>query len=185
MSKPEEQFIRLLSEANELGLGYLIVGGNAINLYGYLRTTYDFDLAIFDEHVATWRALLEKHGYENYFGTPSFLRFKVGSGADLFPVDLMLLDESTYTKLNHRALIKSFGGVSIRIPDPIHLIAMKLHALKNEHRVQQGKDLQDILGLIHSVGMRADNAELQGVLEKYSTSEIRSEILRQLGDQNV
>ena len=40
------------------------------------------------------------------------------------------------------------NGLTLAIPSPLHLIAMKLHALRNPQRFETGVDLQDVKHLI-------------------------------------
>ena len=63
---------------------------------------------------------------------------------------------------------------------PLHLIALKLHALNNDARAAQGKDLPDIIGLIRACDLDTESLEFQAILDRYANDTIRSEINSQL-----
>ncbi|HET6992962.1 MAG TPA: nucleotidyltransferase [Bacteroidia bacterium] len=50
---------RLLSELNKLNVQYLVVGGYAVNYYGYRRTTGDIDLWIKPENEINKKRLID------------------------------------------------------------------------------------------------------------------------------
>ena len=72
------------------------------------------------------------------------MQFKEPDGSNAFPIDLMIVATSTFEKLSANAELKSFGATSLRVPCPLDLIALKLHALRSSARLAQGKDLPDI-----------------------------------------
>jgi hypothetical protein len=68
----------------------------------------------------------------------------------------------------------------MNLPKPIHLIALKLHAMKNPVRLRQGKDLLDILNLVSLCKIDIEGQEFQGVLDRYANEEIRNLVLRSI-----
>ncbi|GAB4253322.1 MAG: hypothetical protein OHK005_20570 [Candidatus Methylacidiphilales bacterium] len=77
METPQETLFDALARiSGRHNLPFLLVGGHAVNAYGYLRTTYDSDLAIPDGHTDVWQRELEAMGYEMFFRTDAFLRFR-------------------------------------------------------------------------------------------------------------
>ncbi len=174
---PQETiFNRLRLIAEQQKLSFLIVGGNAVNAHGYQRTTFDIDVAIPETERNTWQSELEAIGYRIYFETESFLRFKAKDGDFFFPVDLMMLNTDTYSKLEKSSEMRSFGNIDLPVPSPLHLIAMKLHALRQPARALEGKDLPDIFGLIRTRGIDVQSEEFQLILEKYGNEETRTAI---------
>ena len=72
------------------------------------------------------------------------LRF-VADPAGALPVDLMLADARTFAAIQGDSRRCDIGnGLSFAIPSPLHLIAMKLHALRSPERFENGVDLQDV-----------------------------------------
>jgi hypothetical protein len=80
----------------------------------------------------------------------------------------MLVDESTFEKLWVEARVLNFAGVSFRAPKSLHLIALKLHALKNPARAARGKDLPDIIQLMRIAEVDLADPELEGILKRYA-----------------
>jgi hypothetical protein len=170
--------LRRISEEEKLPL--LIVGGNAINAYGYQRTTFDIDVAIPDTDKDKWQNIIKAIGYQMYFGTEFFLRFKGKENTPLFPLDLMLLSSATFLKLTQSSKWKPMGNVSLPVPDPLHLIALKLHAMQQPARALEGKDLPDILGLIRLTEIDVQSEAFQTILQKYADPATRAAILQSL-----
>ena len=42
----EASFLNLIGQLNTAGVEYVVVGGHAVNAYGFYRTTFDLDLLI-------------------------------------------------------------------------------------------------------------------------------------------
>lgn len=173
-------FSELLRVSEAESLSFLIVGGNAVNAYGYQRTTFDIDVAVPDDQARSWRRQLESMGYEMFFGTEAFQRFRGRRESPLFPVDLMLLNADTFRKLEDGSVTKTVGDARLPVPAPLHLIAMKLHALRQPARAEQGKDFPDVIGLIETLGIDVHGDEFQTILAKYANESTRDELLRRL-----
>jgi len=158
------------------------VGGNAVNLHGYFRTTFDVDLLIPEQEAERWLAFFVRHGYAVFHRTPNFIRARFADDpAGALPVDLMLADPQTFTKMRQGSSLSDLGGgVSLRIPSALHLIAMKLHALRSPHRLAHGVDLQDVTHLIRTAKIDLASREFAEVMERYGTDTIRERIARDL-----
>src|SRR5258708_36310444 len=68
----------------------------------------------------------------------------------------------------------------LTIPSPLHLVAMKLHALRNPARFESGIDLQDVKHLIRAAQIDIESPEFQEIAQRYATEEIRSRLLEEL-----
>jgi hypothetical protein len=66
-----ELFRQLQRASAEKNLPLLLVGGHAVNAYGYSRTTLDVDMLIAVETFPHWRPVLESLGYTRTFPTSS------------------------------------------------------------------------------------------------------------------
>lgn len=180
---PQESFFSgLLRISQEQKLQFLVVGGNAINSYGYQRTTFDIDIAVPEEQSGAWKQQFQSMGYEIYFATNAFYRFKAKNEEKklLFPVDLMILSSDTFENLRAGGAPRPMGNVSVPVPSPLHLVAMKLHALRQPLRAKQGKDLTDIMGLICAAEIDVRSDEFQSILLKHADSATREQLLRHL-----
>jgi hypothetical protein len=151
MPVPIPDSIALAAGAAKQGLKSLLVGGNAVNLVAYSRTTFDVDLLIPESDVERWISVLASHGYTIFHRTENFVRLRLASDpAAALPIDLMLVDAETFRKMQTGSQSCDLGDdLQLAIPSPLHLIAMKLHALRNPARLESGVDLQDVKHLIN------------------------------------
>lgn len=174
--------IALAARAADEGLEAVLVGGNAVNLHGYFRTTFDVDLLIPEQSAERWLAFFLRHGYAVFHRTPNFIRARFADDpAGALPVDLMLADAQTFTTLRRGSSVCDLGrGLSLRIPSALHLIAMKLHALRSPQRLADGVDLQDVTHLIRTAKVDLASREFAEVMERYGTDTIRERITRDL-----
>ncbi|MEO8440420.1 MAG: hypothetical protein ABI540_09385 [Spartobacteria bacterium] len=180
---PNPDSIALAARATEEGLPSLLVGGNAVNLLAYSRTTFDLDLLVPEADVEQWIAFLARHGYAIFYRTANFvrLRFAVDPAAAL-PIDLMLADQETFRKMQAGSQRCDLGNdLQLTIPSALHLIALKLHALRNPARLESGIDLQDVKHLIKTAGIDVSSSEFQEIAQRYGTEEVLSRLLTELG----
>ena len=177
---PDGFFARLAREAELAGLHFLIVGGHAVNAYGYQSTTLDADLLIAESALPAWKAFWEARGYRSVHTTDAFCQFQSVDAVGRFPVDLMVVNDATFEKMRTRQQRRDVGGASLDVPDPLHLIALKLHALRSEGRARQGRDLPDILGLIHGCRIDTGSVEFEQILKRYADEATRKQIDRAL-----
>lgn len=179
---PNPDSIALAALAESEGLEAVLVGGNAVNLHAYFRTTFDVDLLVAENDAERWLAFFLERGYEVFHRTPNFVRLRFSadpSGA--LPVDLMLSDEETFRKIQRESRRCQISQeISLAIPSVLHLIAMKLHALRSPQRVEHGIDLQDVTHLIKTAKIDIASKEFTEIAERYGTDEIRRRIQREL-----
>lgn len=91
-------------------------------------------------------------------------------------MDLMLSDAQTFRRIQQASRRYDIGnGRSLAIPTPLHLIAMKLHALRNPQRFERGIDLQDVKYLIKTAGIDIPSGEFTEILERCATETNASE----------
>ena len=98
---------------------FLVIGGHAVVLHGHQRNTFDLDLLISELSLPVTKSVLERLGYTPYFESGAFLQLTPRTG--LPPLDLMIVDETTFTRLSHFTETRVFDGSTIRIPDPKRL----------------------------------------------------------------
>ena len=178
MANPDS--IALAAGAEADGLEAILVGGNAVNLHSYFRTTFDVDLLVRETDAERWLSFFQGHGYATFHHTPNFIRLRfVADPATALPVDLMLVDRQTFATIQRESRRSDLGnGLSLPIPSPLHLIAMKLHALRSPTRVENGIDLQDVKYLIKAAKIDTSSKEFNDIAERYATDAIRR-ILRE------
>lgn len=144
--------------------------------YGSERLTQDCDRAVVASDEKLVAAALLPLGYLIRERFPAFVRY--AHLGQLRPVvDVMLLDASTFEKLRAEGREIELSGVVLRALKPLHLIALKLHALK-QNPARLGKDWEDIQYLLRLEEWT--RAELNEVAERYASADSR-QMLQQAG----
>lgn len=145
-----DSLVLLGGKAQNAGLGFLLVGGNALIHFGVPRFTRDIDFLIPESLVAVWKAFLEAEGWLCFHETDAFLQFD-GKPNGLPPVDLMVVDEATWKSLLEAASPSFLApGFSPMLPSPLHLAAMKLQAYRNRDRNRREQDWSDLVQLVRN-----------------------------------
>jgi hypothetical protein len=167
----------LAAAAEAEDLQSLLVGGNAVNLYGYRRATFDVDLLVREEQCERWIEFFERHGFRVYHRTANFVRLHFATDPQkVLPVDLMLADEETFRKLQRDSRRQLVTSAELALPSALHLIAMKLHALKNEARMQRSPDFEDVIHLIKTANIDIRGPDFREIVERYASEPIRARI---------
>lgn len=168
--------------AARAGLDFLLIGGHAVNARGYERTTLDIDFLLAGRDLRGWRDLLAAAGYRLIppeGGIKAFAQFEpeVGEG---FRVDLMLVDDATFARLLAGSEWRDYGRRRVRVIGVLHLVALKLHALRTESRAALGRDYLDILNLIRVNCIDIAGAEFQEIVDRYASPTVRERLHRDL-----
>lgn len=130
----------------EAGVDFLMIGGHAVNVYGYVRATMDVDFMIAAEQVSAVREMMKASGFTNVSESENVIFFSRPDSA--LRVDFLSVDTETMSELISRASSVDYAGSSLRIPCLEDLISMKLFALKNGHAKRQQRDSEDVVKLV-------------------------------------
>ncbi len=164
--------------ANENGLEFVLIGGHAINAIGDRRQTRDVDLLVCETDKKLWKKLLLDMDYELFNDSAAFMQFNPGK-IEEWPLDILLVNEITFKKLKADAISKNIGGKEdILIPSKKHLIAMKLHALKQGDEIRRLKDLLDIITLIRHGDMDVEGDEFRKMCQDFASEKEYEEIVK-------
>jgi predicted nucleotidyltransferase len=170
--------LEILSRARlEPERSFLVIGGYAVNAHGYSRQTMDLDLLIPKDQQHFWKQLVLESGYVVHGSKESFLQF-VPVEQEQLPVDFMLVNEPTFSGMYAEAMTASLGGVEVKIPSLRHLIALKLHVLKQGLPHRELRDLYDVFQLVNlnKIDVRSD--DFKKLCERYGNSKLYETILR-------
>lgn len=152
----------------------IVIGGSAVQTYGMDRMTFDSDCAILESDEPRLRAALARVGYLAEDPRPTFSRYH--HLARLRPVvDAMRTDAGTFAKLRVESRLVTVMGWVVRVPAPLHLVAMKLHALKQQPD-RAYKDWPDICHLLDHHRDEWTPAELQVLADRYASARFVSEL---------
>lgn len=145
MIEGQFEFIRLARLLNEQGVQFMVIGGFAVNHYGYSRNTSDIDVYIKDSEENR-KALVEALDLMGYGRMDALMKVPILAGYceimmdDGFYVDLMTkipgLNPDDYDEQFERRKINIVDGVQIPYINFIDLIA-------NKKATGRPKDIED------------------------------------------
>jgi hypothetical protein len=156
-------------------LSFLVIGGHAVNAYGYSRLTRDVDILINRDHKSAWLTELTAKGFNLYHDGGAFLQMTPSFNRD--PLDLMLVNATTFETLNKDTGTMEMNGLHMRIPSLENLFALKIHVLQQEIPHRGYKDFMDILALAdyNHVDLRSD--KIRDLCEKFGNKKIYERLL--------
>jgi hypothetical protein len=167
------------SKAEQQGLKYLVIGGHAVNAYTTVRATVDVDLLVCRDDVEKWTELLKGEGFRMKHDAGSFRQFSPPYGVE-WPLDLMVVNASTFNKLIGAARPLPVLGITALVPSAEHIVALKLHALKHGKVERFDKDMGDVIRLINGAGIQPRSLAFKEMVEQFGTVEIYERILKRL-----
>jgi hypothetical protein len=165
-------FATLVAQAGQVGLPFLVIGGNAVIAYGYPRQTHDFDFLVDNRHRFRWDQIIRELGYHPEHFHSVFQMYKC-ERPEHPPIDLMLVDHDTFQKFENDAIETIIHQVPVRIPALLHMIALKLHAEKSAGDRREGRDFNDVLMLLKLNHVELADPALQEILERFGNEDIR------------
>ncbi|HZV35901.1 MAG TPA: nucleotidyltransferase [Verrucomicrobiae bacterium] len=163
--------------STESGFDFLIIGGYAVNAHGYARLTVDLDILINKAHRDFWKELMLKNGYTVYNEHENFSQF-TPVARDQLPVDFMFVNEQTFQKMRAEAVAGVMGGIKVKHPSLMHLIALKLHVIKQALPHRASKDLYDVIQLVQINHVDVKSGDFKQLCEKFGDKKTYEAIVR-------
>ena len=183
MSLPEEDLFKKLSvEFDKAKIPFLLIGGYAVNAYGYSRTTQDVDFMVVSSDYERAQKLLQQCGYREFIHKDLCARF-VDHEKQWPPLDLVFVEKETFQSIAKDAISVKIMGRELLVPSAEHLIALKLHAIKNDPK-REAKDLNDIFEMIKIKKLIVNSAEFKAFCLKFGNAELFERIQKWVGTQN-
>jgi len=141
--------VDILGEALERvdGRG-LLVGGFALRQYAVVRQTLDVDCLISEADSDRIVKVFEREGFAVTARTENFVRLRHES-VRMMDIDLLLVDAGTLSEMLAESAPAHIGSADLRTPCLAHLVALKLHALRNDPK-RELRDLSDIVELLRA-----------------------------------
>lgn len=164
---------------NKAGISCVLIGGFAVNYYKFSRQTADIDFLITEEDFNKIQTFLEDAGYTKEFKQKVFVRFK-SNKLYLMDIDFMFVDKETSDKIILDAKEIIIAKHKFKIPSLVNLIALKLHSLKYNFSIRQGKDLLDIISLIKLNKVDAKTKDFRELCLKYANEDIYRRIMENI-----
>lgn len=130
-------------------LRWAVIGGVAMAAYGLPRTTLDLDFVAERSAQDAIVGHLEAQGYRTLYRSEGYSNHQ-HDDADLGRVDFAYVSGETAKRLFAQARqVPGPGGSMIRVPNPEHVAAMKVHAMASDstRKTQELADLRFLLTL--------------------------------------
>lgn len=156
----------------------LLVGGTAVQIYGFGRNTKDFDCLVAVESDPALAAELAAAGFEEFRRNELVVRYRHRNNP-LWVLDTLLASAATFEKMWAARREKPFAGFTLHLAAPLHIAAMKLHAMKNNPE-RELHDLLDVLDLLKRDRGQWTEAELKAICERYGPPDCFDLIRRHL-----
>lgn len=156
----------------------LLIGGYALQSYGVTRQTLDVDCMVADHDAGGIGQILIAVGYQERARTDNFARY-THTSHDLMDVDILLVDPATLQLMMKASRQYGRGPFEWRVPCLVHLVALKLHALKNAP-YREAKDFGDIVELLRRNRAEWPSEELKSLCQKYGPKDIYAKLEAEL-----
>ena len=172
-------FHLISSISSDKGIIIVLIGGFAVNSYKVTRQTVDIDFLITKSDFEKIHGLLGEQGYREDYVNEVFVKFRTDSDY-LMDLDFIFIDKKTLDKIIKEGKEISIAKQNFIVPSLDHLIALKLHSIKNNPNLRITKDLPDIIELIRANKINVENNGFKELCKKYGTQELYNEILKKV-----
>ena len=180
MTLPEEELFKMLSvEFERDRIQFLLIGGYAVNAHGYSRTTRDVDVMIVSSDFDKAKQVVQRCGYRQYVHKDLCARF-VDHEKQWPPLDLVFVEQETFQNMVKEARRVEMMGRKLLVPSAEHLIALKLHAIKNDPK-REARDLNDIFELIKAKGLDVSEPKFKDFCLKFGNADLFERIQQWAG----
>lgn len=170
-----ETFHLLSDILGEGRIPFMLIGGYVVNLYKVERHTNDIDFLINEDFFKKIEDELKKKGYETYDKKDSFARLRDKKN-HLVDVDFVFVDQETFQAIAKEGHEVQIAQRTFLIPSLHHLIALKLHALKNNLAWREMKDFPDIVNLVVRNKIDISTKEFKEICDRHGPEGIYSKI---------
>ncbi len=144
------QFEKIFRALNKEKVKYLVVGGVAVNLYGYLRFTGDIDILLLleEKNLGKMDRAMKSIGYSDHKQVKKWLKEKNMTAFAFFNskepglmIDILVEESLKFDRILEHSVKKRFDNVNLPLVSIDYLIKMKRKAGRD-------KDLIDLEALI-------------------------------------
>ena len=154
----------------ETGVPLLIVGGTAVQMYGFSRFTKDFDCVVASDREAELATAMRKAGFDEFVRNALVVRYRHSVHTDWI-VDTLLVNAETFAKMWGERREIRLAARSLTVAAPLHIASMKLHAMR-QNPTRQMFDLLDVLELLQHDRGNWTLDEVRTACERYGPAGI-------------
>ena len=158
----------------ERSVPFLLIGGMALPAFDVVRQTIDVDLLIATESENALQEVLLAEEYAEVGRTENFVRY-ASSSIYHSDVDVLLVDQNTFQKMLAESHSFDTGRASFKVPCALHMIMLKLHAMKN-NKGREIKDLGDVVEILRNSRDLIDDKDLDDICSRYGPEGVYSKI---------
>lgn len=155
----------------------LLIGANALQAFGYTRSTLDVDCLIAAGSTERLKEVLGANGFPWAGSMFSFHEFWHHGNKDEPPIHAMFVDAATFEKMWSCSILSEVSGGPLRVPCLAHLLALKLFAAK-QSPARRNKDLRDVVVLLEKNQGVVSREELLRVCQRYASQDAIDELQR-------
>ncbi len=159
------------------GSAVILIGGHAVGVRGYQRVTLDVDFMITEADYEKMKPALCAEGYEEVVRTDVAAKLRAKS-ENCLDIDFMFVDGETFRGIQKESEAETFQNAQFLVPKAEHLIALKLHAIKQQPELRELKDLGDIVELIKANRLKTSSENFRSLCLKFGTPELYQKILQ-------
>lgn len=165
----------LLDFFNARQIEHALIGGFALKAYGYLRATQDVDFILKQIDQSKVVEFVESLGYVTLHRSKGYSNHR-HTLAGLGQIDFVYIrGETAETIFSQSQKICILNGVELPVVKPIHLIALKIFAIKNDpgRRLRELADIEYLMTL-----PEVDAKEVETAFRKHGLLKDFEEILK-------
>lgn len=162
---------------SSVGVDFLMIGGHAVNYYGYTRATMDVDFMIACGDVSGVRATMKEAGFTNVSQAENVVFF--GRPDSPIRIDFLPVDGQTMKKLLSNSVPTDYLGVALRVPSLEDLVAMKIFALHNGSVKRLLRDSEDIVRLVLEHGWSLER-QLKPLCLRYADEALYAKLVERI-----
>lgn len=160
----------------EPALRFLVIGGYAVAAHGHTRATFDIDFLVPHTDREAWMARVAATGLRLFGQSNTFVQVTQPEGGD--GLDLMLVDDRTFEPMWQESEERDFGATRARVPSLDHLLALKLHALKQSLPHRTSKDAEDVEILVRRNRIKLSDPHYEQLFLKYGNRDLYETFVR-------
>ncbi len=160
----------------ETKVSVVLIGGQALASRGYQRLTLDVDFMVTEEDYEKLKPAISSRGYSEVVRTNVAAKWQAGS-PDLIDIDFMFVDPETFKAIKKDSTMEDYQEGKFLVPKAEHLIALKLHAIKQQPQKRELKDLNDVIQLIKANNIDIKSKAFQSICRRFGTAALYEKIL--------
>jgi hypothetical protein len=123
------------------------------------------DVLVSEEHAMPLEEAFQRFGYSALVRSEIFARYR-HSSSTLEDVDVLYVNNETAEEMSRQATECLLDGTPCRIPAISHLLALKLHAIRN-NPAREPRDFADIVELLRANAGTIARDDLQALCARY------------------